>query len=513
MRKNRQLIWLIVITACIRAFIAGTLEFGNDEVYYYIYALHLQWNYFDHPPVIALLIRLTTFNLNVVSELFVRAGSIIGAAAGTWLCFAVGRHIANERTGWFAAILYNTSIYTSIIAGTFILPDSPQVVCWLATLFSAIKLIDNFNKTGKAPAANWFLFATLTGLCIMCKVHGVFLWGGLGLYILFYDRKQLGSPLLYLSFLITLLIISPIFFWNFNNHFITWTFHSERVGVSQAGIKPDDFLQALTGQFFYNNPVNVILIVISLLKTKKQQLLQQPVARLLLLMGLPIIIVVTFMSLFNQVLPHWSGPGFMTLSFFAAAFLDKNVLSAKKKLPVFLKTSAGLLIAVAVTGIGVVKYYPGTLSTSKKLGSQDFTLDLSGWKGFENAYSAWILQHPQYAALKIVSHNWFPASHLEYYVARPMHNEVVGVGKLHDLHTFAWLNKYRGDLKKGEDAIIIIPSNYNDDVQLNYGEYFSSVTPLQTFVSQRGGRPSRYFYVFLARGYKANDEAHLIDVK
>ena len=120
MKFRRSLWYLIIASLCIRLLIAYITELGNDEVYYYTYALHLQWNYFDHPPGVALLILLSTLNLWLTNELFVRLGAILCAAAGTWLSYKTGTLIRNERTGFYAAVLYNTSIYASIIAGTFI---------------------------------------------------------------------------------------------------------------------------------------------------------------------------------------------------------------------------------------------------------------------------------------------------------------------------------------------------------------------------------------------------------
>jgi hypothetical protein len=84
---RRKVFYLIIISTLMRLLIAGITEFGNDEVYYYTYALHLQWNYFDHPPGVALLIRLTTLNLWLTNELFVRLGAVLCAAAGTWLSY------------------------------------------------------------------------------------------------------------------------------------------------------------------------------------------------------------------------------------------------------------------------------------------------------------------------------------------------------------------------------------------------------------------------------------------
>ncbi len=60
---NKKIWLLIILSSLLRIWVAASLELGNDEVYYQTYAQHLQWNYFDHPPMVAVLIRLFTFNL------------------------------------------------------------------------------------------------------------------------------------------------------------------------------------------------------------------------------------------------------------------------------------------------------------------------------------------------------------------------------------------------------------------------------------------------------------------
>ena len=518
MTYRRKVFYLIIISTFIRLLIAGFTEFGNDEVYYYTYALHLQWNYFDHPPGVALLIRLTTLNLWLTNELFVRLGSILCAAAGTWLCYRTGNLIRNERTGWYAAVLYNASIYTSIIAGTFILPDSPQVVFWLASTLLLIKMVLQLAEQKLILVWQWLLFALLSGICIQCKVHGIFLWFGFVVYLLFYKRKIFLQPWLYISGLITVLIISPIFWWNVNNHFVTWTYHSNRVTVHSSHIDVDSFLQALFGQLFYNNPINVFLIIAAIYSYKTKRFLSTHVYRLLLLLGLPVIIVVTGISLFNSVLPHWSGPGFLSLTFIAAAYLDEITTAPAKTWPVILKSSLSLIVIIVIAGMAIINFYPGTIGSKKEnnYGSGDFTLDLSGWKNFEQQYNAWIQQHndsTDYRQLKIVCNKWFPAAHLEYYIARSMHTQVIGVGNLHDLHNFAWLNKTATDLKEGDDALCIVPSNYASDMAATYDQTFSTATKLQTFTILRNSKPTRFFTVFLLKNYKAADEVHTITIQ
>lgn len=511
---KQRIVLLIIICTIIRLVLAAFIEFGNDEVYYYTYALHLQSNYFDHPPGVAWLIKIFTANLLLQGEMFVRLGSVVCAAIATWLVYKTGMLVRNERTGWFAAILYNTSIYSSIIAGTFILPDSPQVVFWLAGIYTALKLVLAYNNNGKATYGQWLLFGVMCGLCIMCKVHGAFLWTGLGLYMMFYNRKMFLHPGFYLAAIITAVIISPIIFWNIQNNFITWRYHSQRVEVHTFKLNTDGFIQAFFGQIFYNNPLNVVITVASLFCLRKNSLLDVRVKRLLLLCGLPIVLFVTGIALFRDVLPHWSGPGFLTLSFIAAAFLDERIKDHVKSVyRTLLKSTAIFMLILATGALILINQYPGTLGSEdiKKHGDGDFTLDLSGWQQFGEQFARWQKeaeageQIP--AALHIVCNKWFPASHIEYYVARPANNYVIGVGEMNDLHQYVWLNHYRGVLNPGDDALCIIPSNYWQDVNTAYGNYFQSATLLHTFTGTRGGTITRYFAVYLLKGYKANDEA------
>ena len=49
---NKILIGLLVVSAVVRGLLAAWMEFGNDEVYYWTYALYPDWSHFDHPPMV-----------------------------------------------------------------------------------------------------------------------------------------------------------------------------------------------------------------------------------------------------------------------------------------------------------------------------------------------------------------------------------------------------------------------------------------------------------------------------
>jgi hypothetical protein len=493
--KNKLLL-LIIITAIIKCIAANTIELGNDEVYYYTYALHWQFNYFDHPPGITLLIKLFTADLFFSDQFFLRLGAIVCCSVSTYLIFQIGKRFFSENIGWIAAVLYNTSLYSGIICGFFIMPDSLQTVFWLAAIYYLLA-VHSSNKT-----KDWLLFGFFTGLCMMCKIHGVFLWFGFGVYILFVNRKIFFRPQLYMSVLITAIVVSPILFWNMQNDFITFRYHGDRFGAT--GIHIDDFLQAFFGQLFYNNPVNVILTFVALYFLTKRKMISDSI-RLLLCMGLFMIITVTGMSLFNPVLPHWSGPGFVTLLFIPAVFLSEMKKVHLKR--IWLRAGTGLIAVAFFGGIAAIQFLPMTIGSKQKyeLGANDFTLDMYGWRTFGTEFRTWCTEQISQGTIppdvKFISNNWFPASHLEYYVTRQLQKPVIGIGHLRDLHHFKWLNDRRDSLHANENAIVIQPSNWSLDVKQFYGDKFQSIQLLKTFEQKRSGTVVRFMDVYYLQNF------------
>lgn len=511
----KRLLYLILGATAVRMLVSLMLEFGNDEAYYFLYALDLHPNYFDHPPGVAVLIRLFTLNLLLTDEFFVRLGAIACSAAGTYLIYRLGTVLKNEQTGWFASILYTMSIYTSLIAGTFIIPDSPQVVAWLAAVL-IMHAIVSVPSNQQVELRSWLLFGLISGAAILCKVHGVFLWVSLGGYLLLYARHRLAQPGVYLGALTTLVVISPILIWNIQHDFITYRFHSGRVEVQDSWLHLDFFIQAVMGQLIYCNPVNAVLILLSLWKLKTTTFMEKESVRFVLLNALPIIAVVTFFSLFSAMLPHWSGPGFMVLSLLAAAYLDeKAFMSNATRVPSVLRIGSGSLGALVIVAILFINLYPGTIGSKNKerFGDDDFTLDLYGWSDFAKTFGLWLKEEQRLGRvpndMPLVSSKWFPAAHVEYYVARPLDIPMIGVGYFGDLHQYVWLNETRPPLEVGGSALCIIPSNYNLMIEDRFSRDFESSRLLHVFYSYRNGHMARYFSVYQLDGYKGKDEAHL----
>ncbi|MCF8366512.1 MAG: glycosyltransferase family 39 protein [Bacteroidales bacterium] len=461
------LISIILASVVIRGFLAWFLELGNDEVYYWTYALFPDLSHFDHPPMVGFTIQAFTWNLYFDSEFFIRLGSVILGGVNTYMIFLIAAMVKDFRAGIIAALLYNASVYCFVIAGVFILPDTPQLFFWLIGLYILIKILPG-KPVSKERAMALFFASIPLGLALLSKYTSIFLWFGAAAYILLYNREWLRKSEFYLSLFLTLLIFSPVIFWNIENKFISFTFQSERVSFFGSGIRPDYFFTELIGQILYNNPINFVIIVIALIAMfRKTFSINREHKRILLLTSIPLIFLFLFFALFRKTLPHWTAPGYISLIVIAAAYLsDKTSKSARARLipPLVL---ASLLLLFSTVILGLVEIKLGILPVSqsertKTLGSNDLTLDMYGWKQFGYKFSE-LADEDFYsmnmnADAPIISNKWFPAAHLDYYVARSCGLRLIAIGNLNDIHKYAWINRERSEIRMGSDAYFITSS-------------------------------------------------------
>lgn len=493
---RKPAILLITLLAAYRALLAFVMELGNDETYYWLYSQHLQWNYFDHPPGVALWIRIFTANLLLDHlEGFIRLGSVVGAALSSWFLFRTLSLIHSEKAGWYAVILYSASFYAGVTAGIYILPDSPQMVFWTFSLWMLARIIK--DEKNYVP---WLLFGLGAGLSIMCKVHAGFLWIGFGMFILFNKISWLRRPQVYLSALVTALIISPIFSWNYQYDFVTWNYHSERVDVDVWKLNWWSFWKQLGSQLGFNNPVNVVMVLMAAAGWKKFVGSNRNILTIYGWIGSLLATALLLVSLFRDtVLPHWSGPAFVSLIPMAASWLaERN----RKFFPFPLRLSLAVYLLVYTAWAIAVQYYPGTYSKdTENLGRGDVTVDMFGWedagKQFAQIYQLDVSEGKMPAGAPMVTSHWWGA-HVEYYFCRPLNMVMIGLGTQKTGH-YLWLNRLRMKEANMNQVYCVVPST--DRYRIPFDQ-FSHIEMARVIDVKRNGRPAHRFFVYRMKGFR-----------
>ncbi|MBS1563116.1 MAG: glycosyltransferase family 39 protein [Bacteroidetes bacterium] len=487
---------------------AGFTELNNDEAYYRLYALQLDWNYFDHPPMIAVLLKIFTGNLLFQQEFFLRLGIMVCAAISTWLVYSIGRRTGDEQTGLLAAFLFTASPYCSVIAGLLVIPDGPQLVFGLWSVLLMIRIACS-APDDRRNRVRLLLLGCSIGCCMLSKVHGVFLWVGFILYILLYQRRLLLNPYLYCAGIVTALFILPVLYWNISHHFITWQYHSNRVHLS-GPLQPDSFFRELLGEFLYNNPVSFVLLLLSVgAFARGQVFMPQTPQRLLFLLGFPLIAVVIIISLFNDTLPHWTGPAYTTLIPFTAAWLrSRQKIGGRGWIPGSVRWALAFTAILLLPAIAVVKWLPA--NPGKKewqyLGEQDPTLDMNGFREFAPRFDSLYASDRSKALIGaspfMICDYWFPAAHMDYYVARRYGFRFLAIGGGAAIHQYAWVNESRPFLRVGDDAYFITVSNYFAPPSERLSGAFETVSQPVAITQYRSGVAVRNFFVYRMRGYK-----------
>jgi len=527
---EKYLCWLLIISALVRGFLAAFIEFGNDEVYYWTYAMYPDWSHFDHPGMVGWIMQLFSLNLLFDSELALRMSSVIFMTIDTYIIYRLGCEIKNKLAGFYAALLYTASLYCFVITGIFILPDTPlmmftllSIYCFLSSFRAERSVVEKssaiLDDIYSLPTVGrndglLLLGGLFAGLALLSKYSAIFIWLGVGIYVLFYDRKQLKNKYLYLSALISVVCMLPVLIWNLRNDFISFTFHSDRVSLL-GKIAPTNFLTEILGEFGYNNPINYVLIIIALVSLwRGNKYMDEFPRRFILSFALPFIGVFWFFSATRPILPHWSAPAFSLLLFFPATYLaDKQLVTEGKiKMPKSVITALSLLLFVLILGTVEIKtgFIPLNFSeksrTIQYYGKDDLTAGIYGWRSIKDDFQEIRQKKIDEGLMKegdgMVGLKWFPMANFDYYVANPLEINMYGLRDVSEIHKYAWINEYRGGLQKGADYWFLNESSDYYSPGRYLVSHFEEVVPCDTITVERCGKPVKYVFVYMCKGLK-----------
>ena len=178
------------------------------------------------------------------------------------------------------------------------------------------------------------------------------------------------------------------------------------------------------------------------------------------------------------------------------------------------------LLLTLVVGVAEIKtgFLPLDRHTEPEtLGSDDFTLDMYGWRQlgekFTDLRETAIAKGTMKETDGIVADEWFPLANLDYYVARPLGLRVMGLGWLQWLHKYVWINEERGGFHLGESYWFLSDSRYPKNPQKLYLWYFEEIDLIGVIEIERCGKPVKNFYVYGCKNLKVlppNKEALIV---
>ncbi len=171
MSERKALVLLIGILTGLRIIFARAVGPGNDEAYHGLLALHLDWSYFDHPPMMATVARAGRVVLGNRAGIWPMRMGFIGMAAGaTWSMALLTQRFYGARAALIAACALNATAYFGVASPTFVLPDGPLVFFWLLAMNAFANVLERPDRS-----ARWVVLGLAWGGALLSKYHGLFL--------------------------------------------------------------------------------------------------------------------------------------------------------------------------------------------------------------------------------------------------------------------------------------------------------------------------------------------------
>ena len=303
-----------------------TTELFDDEAYYWVYSRFLDWGYYDHPPMIAALIK-------VGYAIFPNALGvrILSAILTTGALFLAELLLAKENAVLFYAICCTLAI--AQIGGMMAVPDSPLM------FFVALFFYSYHRFTQKMNFANTVFLGICMALMLYTKYQAV-------LIILFTALSNLALFKKYQSYvaaLIAVLLFLPHLNWQAAHDFPSVQFHLfERNSQDYNFFNTIDYI---VGQVLLAGPVTGWLLMWAAIKYKP--LSETERALKYSLIGIYLFFLVS--TLKGKAEANWTIPAFIGL-----IILSHGYLSQHEGLRRILYKTVPLTLVIVFAGRGIM---------------------------------------------------------------------------------------------------------------------------------------------------------------
>lgn len=463
----RLVLLLTVASTLIRLVLAYAVGLGIDESYMAGVSRQLAWSYFDHPP-------LHVWLAGVWGELFgehpltLRIPFIALFAGSTWLLYRLTAFAYGARAGLWAATAFNLAPAFTFSTGSWVLPDGPMVFFLLLAANAAARVM--FDDASPRSPWLWLVAGAAGGLAMLSKYLAVFLFVGIGLFLLTSPKQRhwLARPQPWLAILLAIVIFSPVLIWNVENGFASFAFQGQR-GVP-ASFRLDWFFQGAGGQIAYLLPGTAIVLAYAVARGAWAS---SDLTRFFVWLSAPAILLFLLLGFVTRILPHWPMAGWLFAFPLLGDALARWEAGYARVIRILTVLSYVLVLSVAAIAATQVSYgWVGRFVSLPK----DPSLDLFDWKQLQPALVERGLKQGDFVA----TGHWIEAGKVNYALG----GRVPVLCLCEDARHFRYLHDQRDYV--GANAFIV---SRDANLVASLARQFESAEPLPDIVLTRAGEP------------------------
>jgi len=475
-------------------FFASSLSLSIDEAHYALYAAHLDLSYFDHPPLVGWIqwplvqadandwvLRLVPQALWVASIFLAwRLAEAVRMAVPAWTK-ALEPGVAGRTA---ATMVLLTPLLHVLAIG--LLPDTLLMVLVLLIMRVCLQLCAPRVLDGSAPPwPRWAFLGVLLGLAGLSKYTAILFAVGVGTALLLsHGWRLLRSPYPWLTVMIAVAMVTPVFYWNAINDWISFSYQASHSRGGDWQLRGVLIFAAL--QLVAFGPLALIAFW-KLLRDTGRAGDSRLVWALGFILWIPLV-VTAIMAGGGRSLPHWMAPVWIGVIVLGSPLLAIAWREGSRLLLI-----ACALLQAGVSGVMFAGLFfaglPGVGHMSDITKTNPFA-DVRGWNE-AGLRSSRLAKEVRADALAVP--NWVLASRLAWY-ARPF--RVVVLDNRRDQFDL-WF----GNLRVGQSAIFVRWSQHWAVPPVG-PQLFQQCRSADIFDVERVGRVISRFELFVCDGWQ-----------
>ena len=516
---NYRRLFMIILTVVtvFRLFFNVSVPLSGDEAYHWEWSRHLDWGYYDHPPLTAWIIFLFT-SIGGSNLFSIRLGALVLTTGAAVVIYLLARSIfRSDRAAFYAGLLV---IITPVFAlgATLVSTDPALGFFWPLFILFVYKAIFEERKTF------WYLSGIALGLSLLSKFIGVMLVPSFFLFLILSKkhRKWIYRKEPYLAGLIALVIFSPVIYWNAGHNWATFMFHLVK-RHHPAGFTSKYLIEYIVGQAVAVSPF-MYLTVLAVLGVAAWRGIKRQRADWLFLFSFSIVILAFFclVSLRTRTGAHWPAAGYLTAFVAIAGLFDefsRRKMAGRLSKPlhqrfwwwgkfyrcsfIFSVATSALLIAFCYAVPLLVPIIPANLVYKGRPDKINTGLirELYGWKELGREVNRVKLELSGKEGVFIITGSYAFSSMIAFYTPGQPYVHLFGRGSVHG-RNFAYWDKF--EKLAGQNAVFVSKRPLNKSVKKKYllEASFEKLEELSPFNIFRNGRLVRSFYITKCYGFK-----------
>jgi 4-amino-4-deoxy-L-arabinose transferase-like glycosyltransferase len=330
-----NIIILLTIFTISRLILSLLFPLTADESYYWLWSKHLSLSYVDHPPMVAFINFLTTFgHENIV---LLRLGTVVVTLLTSLLIYFLAKKIFDEKIAFCSVVLFQILPHFAVVWLTMFV-ELPLVLCWTGALLVLTLAVKEKVKSKKAK--EWYLLGIIIGLGCLSKYTMFLFWPCLALFFWLApgQRFWLRRKEPYLCFLLSAVCFLPVFIWNSQHAWVSFTFHGAKASADAWGV---NLLPFVGDQLVHFTP----FLLFALYNVYRWSLKKDEGTRLLFSFSAPVLILFFLLSAKVKIWAHWPEIGYIGALPLTVAYLIETGKSLKKFMA-WIAIFSGLVLAV-----------------------------------------------------------------------------------------------------------------------------------------------------------------------